>query len=31
MRRFYWGTMDTDAANTARWREGLKDSELERD
>jgi Sulfotransferase family len=29
MRRFFWGTMDTGAANTARWREGLKESELE--
>ena len=29
MRRFYWGTMDTDAANTARWREGLSEKELD--
>ena len=28
MRRFYWGTMDTDAANTARWREGLSEKDL---
>ncbi len=28
MRRFYWGTMDTDAANTARWRDGLSPKEL---
>jgi len=30
MRRFYWGTMDTDAGNTARWREGLSAKELDR-
>ncbi len=27
MRRFYWGTMDTDAANAARWRAGLSDKD----
>jgi hypothetical protein len=29
MRRFFWGTMDTDAANTERWRAGLRDKQAD--